>query len=74
MSNLTLFVARRERKLKQVDLAEKLGISKQSYYRKENGLSDFTQTEMVRLAKIFGCTLNDLFWKEALNNDNINNR
>lgn len=65
MSNLTLFVARRERKLKQVDLAEKLGISKQSYYRKEKGLSDFTQTEMIRLARIFDCTLNDLFWEEA---------
>ncbi|WP_193063410.1 helix-turn-helix transcriptional regulator [Oceanobacillus oncorhynchi] len=65
MSNIQLYVARRENKLKQTDLAKKLGISKQTYYRKEKGISEFTQWEMIMLAKIFGCTLNDLFWEEA---------
>lgn len=65
MTNMQLYVARRENKLKQSDLAKKLRISKQTYYRKENGISEFTQREMIMLAKIFKCTLNELFWEEA---------
>lgn len=63
--NTKLYVARRENRLRQKDLAEKLNISPQSYFRKENGRTAFTQHEMVMLAKIFNCTLDDLFWDEA---------
>lgn len=59
--NYKLYVMRREHDYYQKDIAKKLGISKQSYYRKEKGISDFSQTEMIMLTKIFGCTLNDLF-------------
>lgn len=62
--NEPLYVARREHKLKQSDLAKKLHISKQTYYRKENGITEFTQKEMLKLAKIFNCTLDDLFGED----------
>lgn len=65
LPNKQLYIARREHRLKQSDLAKKLSISSQTYYRKENGISEFTQREMIMLAKIFRCTLNDLFWEEA---------
>ncbi|GEM01219.1 putative transcriptional regulator [Halolactibacillus halophilus] len=61
--NAKLFVARRENRLKQSDVAKKLHISKQTYYKKEKGINCFTQKEMVQLARIFNCTLNDLFWE-----------
>jgi len=65
MRNEKLYIARREQRLKQKDLAKKLRMSLDSYYRKEKGKADFTQTEMMRLAKIFNCTLDDLFWEET---------
>jgi len=56
-----LYVKRRENRLKQADVAKKIGIHPQSYYMKENGKRDFTMTEAKRLAKIFNCTLDELF-------------
>ncbi|WP_346207654.1 helix-turn-helix domain-containing protein [Caldifermentibacillus hisashii] len=57
-----LYVARRERNLYQKDVAKKLGIHLQTYHEKESGKRDFTLREARMLAKIFDCTLNDLFW------------
>jgi putative transcriptional regulator len=56
-----LYVARRERNLKQKDVAKKLGIHPQTYHEKERGKKDFTLSEAKMLAQIFNCTLNDLF-------------
>lgn len=61
--NSKLFVARRESGLLQKDVAKKLHISKQTYYKKEKGIVEFKQKEMVQLARIFNCSLNDLFWE-----------
>lgn len=63
--NEKLVIIRNENDLKQREVAEMLGISKQGYHLKESGKYDFTQTEMVRLTIIFGCTLNDLFEEDA---------
>ena len=41
-----------------------LGIHKQSYYLKENGKREFTISEAKKLAKIFDCTLDELFGEE----------
>lgn len=60
--NFNLYIKRRESKLKQKDVAEKIGIHPQSYHLKESGKREFTVTEAVKLARVFGCTLNDLFW------------
>ncbi len=59
--NPGVYIKRRENKLRQADVAEKLLISKQSYYLKETGKRDFTITEAKRLARIYGCTLDELF-------------
>lgn len=59
--NAKLYIARRESKLKQSDVAKMIGIHPQSYYLKENGKRDFTMTEAKRLTIVFGRTLNDLF-------------
>lgn len=56
-----LYIARRENKLKQSDVAKKIGIHRQTYYLKESGKSPFTIDEGLRLAKLFDCTLDDLF-------------
>ena len=65
--NPQVYIKRRENKLRQVDVAKKLLISKQSYHLKENGKRDFTITEAKRLATIYNCTLDDLFGKEKSN-------
>lgn len=59
--NAQVYVKRKENKLNQTDIAKTLSISSQSYHLKEAGKRDFTETEMKRLAKYYGCTLNDLF-------------
>ena len=60
-----LYIARRENKLKQKDVAKKINIHPQTYYQKETGKKDFTLTEAKRLAIIFNCTLDDLFGGEV---------
>lgn len=59
-----LYVARRERGLYQKDVARKIGIHPQTYHEKETGKKQFTIREGLMLAKMFGCTLNDLFQSE----------
>ncbi|PUB12219.1 helix-turn-helix transcriptional regulator [Paenisporosarcina sp. OV554] len=56
-----LYIARREKREKQKDLADLLGIHKQSYFPKENGKSEFTLTEAKKLAKHYYMTLDELF-------------
>ena len=62
--NSQLYIKRKEKRLKQKEVAEMLGIHKQSYYLKENGKREFTISEAKKLAKIFDCTLDELFGKE----------
>ena len=59
--NKNLIITRKEKGMYQREVAGILGISKQSYCHKETGKTDFTQTEMLRLARIFNCTLDELF-------------
>ncbi|WP_138090910.1 helix-turn-helix transcriptional regulator [Halalkalibacterium halodurans] len=63
--NHKLYVARREKRLKQKDVAQKIGIHPVTYQHKESGKTEFTMGEAKLLCKIFGCTLDDLFWEEA---------
>ena len=56
---------KRERALmSQTDVSIKLNISLTSYSQKERGRRDFTESEMKALAKMFKCTLDDLFGEE----------
>ena len=59
--NRQVYIKRRESKLRQEDVAKILGINKQTYYLKERGKSVFTIPEAKLLAKLYGCTLDDLF-------------
>ena len=61
MKNNGIYVARRESKMRQKDVAKAISISKQSYYLKETGQRDFKQTEMTRLANLFNKSLDELF-------------
>lgn len=45
----------------QSQIAELLGISKQAYYLKENGKTDFKLSEMRILANFFNKSLDELF-------------
>ncbi|HSH25865.1 MAG TPA: helix-turn-helix transcriptional regulator [Massilibacterium sp.] len=64
--NHQLYVARRENKLHQKDVAEKLNIHPQTYYLKESGKQDFTISEAKRLSIIFNRTLDELFGGEQI--------
>lgn len=61
MLHTQLYVIRRENRLKQKDVAKKIGIHPQSYHLKESGKREFTISEARKLAKLFNCTLDDLF-------------
>lgn len=58
-----LYVARKERKLKQSDVARKLRIHRDTYSRKECGKQDFTLAEAFQLAELFESTVDELFKK-----------
>lgn len=56
-----LYTIRNEHNMPQWKVAKFIGINKQTYHLKETGQSDFTIPEAKRLAKVFGCTLDELF-------------
>ncbi|HDR3483912.1 TPA: helix-turn-helix domain-containing protein [Bacillus pacificus] len=58
-----LFIARRENRMTQEAASKVINISKQTYYMKETGKSDFTLTEAKLLANYFKTTVDDLFEK-----------
>ena len=59
-----LYVARRERRLKQKHVADHLQIHSATYNRKENGVAEFTLSEAFALANYFGSTVDELFQQE----------
>lgn len=65
--NHQLYIARKEKRMKQADVANLLHITKQTYHLKESGKKEFKISEAKRLARIFGCSLNDLFWEDETN-------
>ncbi|MEK4128574.1 helix-turn-helix transcriptional regulator [Solibacillus sp. FSL W8-0474] len=56
-----LYVARRERRLKQGDVAKKIMVHSGSYGRKERGEQDFTLNEAFILSDYFNISIEDLF-------------
>lgn len=56
-----LYVARREKRLKQKDVAKLLHIHAVTYSRKERGELDFTLNEAFILSDYFNIPLDDLF-------------
>ena len=66
--NIKLKAKRVERCLTQEELAEKLDINTATYNRKENGIVDFTLTEIQELMDILDCEFNDIFLKKQVAN------
>lgn len=58
-----LFVARKENRLHQTDVARVLGIHAVTYSRKETGDKEFTLSEAFKLAEMFETTVDELFKK-----------
>ena len=64
----TVFKIRELRKragLTQAELVQKLGIQSESTMSMwENGLRNPPSTMLQRLAKVLGCTIDELFWRD----------
>ena len=64
MKNLTLKAARAEKDLSQADLAEKVGVSRQTISAIEKGDYNPTINLCIRICKVLERTLDELFWVE----------
>ena len=65
MKNKKLKLARVERDLSQEDLANLVGVTRQTIGLIEAGNYNPTLRLCVAICKALGKTLNDLFWEEA---------
>lgn len=52
---------RNELRITQREMAERLGISERAYNFKENNRGKFTVQELITIANILQCTINDFF-------------
>lgn len=64
---MKLKLARIEHDLTQADLAEKVGVTRQTIGLIENGGYNPTLNLCIAIARALDKTLNDLFWKELEN-------
>ena len=64
MKNLKLKAARAEKDLSQADLAEKVGVSRQTISAIEKGDYNPTMNLCIRICKVLERTLDELFWVE----------
>ena len=64
MKNLKLKAAREEKDLSQADLAEKVGVSRQTISAIEKGDYNPTINLCIRICKVLERTLDELFWVE----------
>lgn len=62
MKNLKLKAARAARDLSQQQLAEAVGVSRQTINAIEKGDYNPTVKLCIAICKALGCTLDDLFW------------
>ena len=64
MKNLKLKAARAEKDLSQADLAERVGVSRQTISAIEKGDYNPTINLCIRICKVLERTLDELFWIE----------
>ena len=64
---LKLKELRKKKKLTAREMAEKLGISKPFYCQIENGKRRLSYKMAVKIAKVFGCKPDDIFYEEFKN-------
>lgn len=67
MNKLALEMAVREKGYKEKDFCEAVKIKKTAWYRKKNGVSDFTLSEITRIAGIIGMDrAKDIFFDQEV--------
>ena len=64
--NVAMKQARAEAGLSQQELADKLGVSRQTINAIEKGDYNPTIKLCVGICRVLGLTLNDLFWEEEV--------
>ena len=64
MKNIRMKVARVEKEISQEQLAEKIGVSRQTIGMIEAGKFNPSLQLCIAICKELGKTLNDLFWEE----------
>jgi putative transcriptional regulator len=62
---IKLKLARVEHNLTQAELAQKVGVTRQTIGLIENGRYNPTLHLCTAIARVLGKTLNDLFWEES---------
>ncbi len=67
MKNLKLKLARVEKGLSQQDLADRIGVTRQTIGLIEKGMYNPTLNLCLNIAKTLDKTLNDLFWSKNEN-------
>ena len=65
MKNKRMKIARMEVDMKQTDLAEAVGVTRQTIGLIESGEYNPTLNLCIAICKALGKTLNDLFWEES---------
>ena len=66
MENIKLKIARVEKRVSQQELADLVGVTRQTIGLIEKGKYNPTLNLCLRIAKTLNRTLNDLFWEEKL--------
>lgn len=64
MKNLKLKAARAAHDMSQAQLAEAVGVSRQTIIAKEKGDYNPTINLCIEICKVLDVTLNDLFWND----------
>lgn len=64
--NFAMKQARAEKGLSQLELADKLGVSRQTINAIEKGDYNPTIKLCIGICRVLGLTLNDLFWEEEM--------
>ena len=64
MKNMKMKIARMEKNLSQLQLAEQVAVTRQTIGMIEAGEFNPSLRLCVSICRVLGCTLNDLFWEE----------
>lgn len=69
MKNLKIKIARMEKDISQIDLAKKVGVTRQTIGMIESGDYNPSLKLCISICRALGKTLNDLFWEEEENEE-----
>lgn len=58
---IKLYALRKDNGITQDEMANKLGISRGRYGKKERGSAEFTQDEMFKISAMFNLSIDDIF-------------